>query len=180
MRQRKAGAAGILAIIFLMTLFFSSMFAMIFNNINEERISTVVEDINKEVMVLQAKLRGYSVIDDYSYMYENGSRITSRSEMERKKNQAIKEAENAIKAKFEEPRYASQFFLKSIDVNITDGTKATDIAEVEIVVNYIITFRSPHNKEDGTSGDFKGLMNISRSDNSKRTIENPIRQKNLK
>lgn len=180
MKFKRAGVADILSYVLIFTLFSGFMIAMLFNNITQERRSMVIDVINKEAMILQAKLNGYSTTDKYCYMYENGSRLTSRSSIEAKKNKAIKEAKEAITNTFAEPRYAAQLQLKSIDVDIIDGANARDVAKVKITVKYTASFRSPFNEEDGGKGDTKGLMNVDIVDTASRVIENPVRQKNSK
>lgn len=180
MKFRKAGVADILAYVLIFTLFSGFMIGMLFNNITQERRSMMIDVINQEAMVLQAKLNGYSTTDKYSYMYDgSGSRITSRGTMESIKNRAIEEAKVSITNKFLEPRYAAQLNLKSIDIQVTDGPNVKDVARVKITIKYTASFRSPFNKEDGSSGDSVGLMSVDITDTATRTIENPVRLKNL-
>ena len=176
---KKAGIADILSYVLLFSLFFGLMIAMLFNNIIQERRSMIINTINKEAMTLQAKLNGYSIVDKYCYMYKNGVRITSRTEMDYIKNKAIEEAKENIKEKFQDDRYKGQLTLNNIDIEITDGRAVTDVAKVKITVKYTASFRSPFNKE-GEIVDSVGKMKVDIVDTATRTIENPVRLKNLK
>lgn len=176
---KKADVSNILSFVLLFTLFFSLMIAMMFNSITQERRSMMVDYLNKEAMVLQANLRGYSSNDIYCYMYDNGVRVTDRGRMEQIKNNAIDQTKAKIQAKFEENRYKSQMALTSIDISVTDGGSRTDMAKIKIVVKYRALFRSPFNQEEGDSGNNSaGKLGISIVDTVSRTIENPIRLKN--
>lgn len=181
LKFKRAGLSNILSFVLLFTLFFSLLISMMFNSITQERRSMVVDYINKEAMILQAKLNGYSKTYNYCYMYQNGTRVPNQSAADAIKDKVIADAKKNIQDKFLEDRYKSQMLLNSVDIVVTDGGGPEDIAKVKIVVKYKALFRSPFNDEEGKASDnSSGKLGVNITDTATRTIENSIRTRNLK
>lgn len=182
MKFKKGSLTDILSFILIFTLFFALMFAFLFNNFTQERRSLLVDELNKQAMVLQAKLEGYSTTYKFSYMYSGGSRL-GESQVEYAKNKAIKEAKEEIKKYFEDSRNANILHLESIEdikIEIIDGPNVKDVATVKISVKYAAMFKSPYATNDGATGTSSSKMKLTMKDTASRVIENPVRQKNIK
>lgn len=183
MKFKKGSLTDILSFVLIFTLFFGLMVAYLFNNITQERRSVLIDELNKQAMVLQTKLEGYSNTYNFCNMYKDGVKIQSASEIEREKNRAIQETKDSIKAFFEDSRNASLLELRDIsdiDIVITDGPNVKDFATVKITVKYYAAFKSPYAKNDGGDGTTASKLKLRLSDSASRVIENPIRQRNTK
>ena len=177
MKFKKANVSEILTFTLIFTLFSSLMIAYLFNNITQERRSLLVDFLNKEAMTLQAELEGYSLYDDYCFVYENGSKV-SQSRANQIKNIAIAKSKQRIIDYFNQGRNSYQMELKNIEIDIDDTEDVKALAKVTITVEYYASFRSPYYKEDGGSGQSSSKMKFTIKDTASRVIENPIRQRN--
>ena len=177
MKFKKANVSEVLTFTLIFTLFATLMIAFLFNNITQERRSLLVDFLNKEAMVLQAELEGYSNYEDYCFMYENGSKVT-QSRANEIKNTAITKSKERITEYFNQDRNSSLMELKNIEITITDTNDVKATAKATIKVEYYASFRSPYSKEDGGSGQSSSKVKFTTVDTASRTIENPIRQRN--
>lgn len=177
MKFKKANVSEILTFTLIFTLFASLMISELFNSITQERRSLLVDFLNKEAMSLQAELEGYSIYEDYCFVYENGQRV-SQSRANNIKNTAISESKQRIEDYFNSGRNAYQMELKSINITVSDTNDVKSSAKVTIVVEYYASFKSPYYKGDEGSGDSSSKVKFTTKDSASRIIENPIRQRN--
>ena len=90
MKFKKGSLVDILSFTLIFLMFAAFIVAFVFNNSAQERRSLLVDFLNKEAMVLQAELEGYSTNPSYCFMFDNGRRLET-SEANRLKNKAVLE-----------------------------------------------------------------------------------------
>lgn len=197
---KKADMSMILAFILMLTVFFACTIAFMYNNKVNERRSSFIDYINKQVMDLQADLEGYSTTDTYCFMYENGVRLT-RAQVNAKVNNLKAQVESNIKDAFPNaettshasiPNMSSIFTLNDVSINITED-KPNDrdgTVHVEIVVTYTASVRAPYADatqdasgnitfSDKSNQSTNGRFKVTYKDKAKRAIENPRRYKGI-
>ena len=181
MKFKKGSLVDILSFTLIFLMFAAFIVAFVFNNSAQERRSLLVDFLNKEAMVLQAELEGYSTNPSYCFMFDNGRRLEP-SEANRLKNKAVLESKNRIKEFFNKDRMKSHLSLDGEDaiiINILYNCSAKDVATVEIEVRYKIQYKTPYTESEDKSIDSGAISGMSMKDVATRAIENPIRAKNM-
>lgn len=195
MKLRKANMFDILVYMLLLSLFVAFMSAFVYNNFLQEKRSVVVDYINKEVSVAQAKLRGYSEYEEFCYMYDANRKMSSNAvdnliehrEARKIKNDVLDKLEKNVtdflKANVKKDGKGFVVNEQSIKVSteIIDSDERKDSAKIMITVQYDVTNKTPMMDENSSEDHLAtsdGTNTVTITDTAIRAIENPYRTKN--